>query len=341
MKEPVRLINRSGLASNLLRAGSEERPRTAQIRRAMSVLGTASAVGALTGEAAGGGASAVASGAAGATIAKSGGASVSMLLAAKWAGIGGVSAVLLVGGAELSSRTFSVVPNPATHVVVESRAPIASQRAGLLDRVDRIDTAAPIDVAAEIEAAEKSDDGTKPGSPDVFERIEPSAGNRARAREGNGEGNFRAVPTSRRSEGSGRKAQEPAPEAVPSSPTSFTDETAPGSELGAAASAEHVASSKNEAPRAGTLRLTKEVSLVDGAWSAVKRGDFARARLALSDYERQFPELGLHPEVLFVRMMAEERGGQRAAARTEASRIIALYPHSAQADGARALLSRH
>jgi hypothetical protein len=40
-------------------------------------------------------------------------------------------------------------------------------------------------------------------------------------------------------------------------------------------------------------------------------------------------------------MVAEERAGQSAAARSDASRIVALYPHSAQAERARLLLGRH
>ena len=104
MKDPVRLVNREGLASTLLRAGSEERPSAALVRRAVSTIGVAAAASALTGEAAGSAGGAIMSGAAGAALAKGGAGAVSFILAAKWLGIGALSGLVTVGAAEIGSR---------------------------------------------------------------------------------------------------------------------------------------------------------------------------------------------------------------------------------------------
>jgi outer membrane protein assembly factor BamD (BamD/ComL family) len=97
-------------------------------------------------------------------------------------------------------------------------------------------------------------------------------------------------------------------------------------------------------PRVGgsevTLRLNSQVVLIDGAWAAVKQHDAAVALRALSGYEQTFPSLDLHPEVLFLRVTAEDALGHKLGARAEAARIVALYPQSVQAKRARALLAQ-
>jgi hypothetical protein len=104
---------------------------------------------------------------------------------------------------------------------------------------------------------------------------------------------------------------------------------------------ELAADPKAQIPAGQTLlRLSKEVALVDRAWGAMKRSEFSRALIELANYEEQYPELGLHPEVLFVRMEAEDRLGRVAAAKREAARLLASYSQSAQAGRARALLQR-
>jgi hypothetical protein len=89
-----------------------------------------------------------------------------------------------------------------------------------------------------------------------------------------------------------------------------------------------------------SVRLNNQVMLIDGAWAAVKRNDPAGALHALSGYERTFPALDLHPEVLFLRMTAQANLGQKTGARADAARIVALYPRSVQATRARDLLAR-
>jgi hypothetical protein len=106
--------------------------------------------------------------------------------------------------------------------------------------------------------------------------------------------------------------------------------------------AESTSPASRAAPAAAesSLRLAREVGLVDAAWSDMKEQRYARVVDALANYEAAFPELGLHPEVLFLRMEAEGRLGRTASAKAHALRIVGSYPKSAQALRARALLER-
>ena len=343
MKDPVRLINRSGLASTLLRAGSEERPSSGQVRRAAAALGTAAAVGAVTGEAVSGGASVVASAKAGAALAKAGGGSVSVLLAAKWAGIGSVGAMLFLGATELGSRATLGATTPPAQVASRSNATRSTAPRAFVLEPAHVDKDEPRGGVAQLSAPPTGEMGAP--SPVEGAAISPKRAGERHVREATEQPAAPTLPPSR--EGSTPSAFDDLPAiaplaAAPPSGPARPHNDVPSSEEAVGAALEGAGvPRKSEAPAEGTLRLGKEVLLVDSAWSDVKRSQFARALAALSDYERQFPELGLHPEVLFVRMEAENRSGRAAAAKLEASRILALYPRSAQADRARALLDRH
>jgi hypothetical protein len=318
MSDPVRLIHRSGLASALLRAGSEERPSSARLRRALSTVGAAAAVSSIASEAVGGGAGAIASGALGSAIAKAGAGSV-VVLAAKWMGIGSLGALVAIGATEIGSRVRDPAPPRVAGVV-----PLTNERAAAATAFSPIN-------AREVTETPTGDTAASTAVAQAAPLL-PRPSVQA----------FGAAPTVHSPIGSVVPSTEPAPptrlphraydgalEPVASS-IALTPAPAEGAQLGA----------RSPSPLPAQLRLAKEVSLVDRAWAAMKRRDFSRALAELADYERNFPELGLHPEVLFVRMEAEERLGRVAAAKLEASRILASYPKSAQANRARALLSR-
>jgi hypothetical protein len=85
--------------------------------------------------------------------------------------------------------------------------------------------------------------------------------------------------------------------------------------------------------------LAAEIAFVDGAWQNVQRGNAERALVELAGYEARFPDLRLHPEVLFLRMEAETQLGHTANAVSLARRIVLAYPKSAQATRARSVLA--
>jgi hypothetical protein len=85
--------------------------------------------------------------------------------------------------------------------------------------------------------------------------------------------------------------------------------------------------------------LAAEIAFVDGAWQDVQRGKAERALVELAGYEARFPDLRLHPEVLFLRMEAETQLGHTANAVSLARRIVSVYPKSAQATRARSVLA--
>jgi hypothetical protein len=324
-------MNRSGLASTLLRAGSEERPSSVRVRRAITALGTAAAMGSLTGEAAGTGAG-IASGAAGSALAKAGAGTVSVALAAKWMGIGGVAAVVALGAAEVRApveRPFDRVDSGSRgsssieleHLPVVAQrptepAPLAPVRGPTSPNGDELapsvvgqDTTRPPPHAVEIAAPRAAAPRAPGAASDVPALDHP--------------GPFAAQT---------HAALEPEPVVQP--PAAASRPTEPAVAPMPMSIDDRARTPSDEA----LLRLSHEVSLIDRAWAAMKRNDFARALAELGDYERQFPALGLHPEVLFLRMEAHGRLGQVAAARLEASRILALYPKSAQAGRAQAVI---
>jgi hypothetical protein len=279
-------------------------------------------VSSIASEAVGGGAGAVASGALGSAIAKAGAGSV-VVLAAKWMGIGSLGALLAIGATEIGSRVRDPAPPRVAGVV-----PLSSERA------------AAATVSSPLSARELTETptGDTAASPAVTQAAPLLPRPSVQA--------VGAAPTMPSPIGSVVPSTEPAP------PTRLPHGAYDGALLGPGASSISLTPAPAEGAQLGPrspsplpaqsaqLRLAKEVSLVDRAWAAMKRRDFSRALAELADYERNFPELGLHPEVLFVRMEAEERLGRVDAAKLEASRILASYPKSAQANRARALLSR-
>jgi hypothetical protein len=85
--------------------------------------------------------------------------------------------------------------------------------------------------------------------------------------------------------------------------------------------------------------LAPEIAFVDRAWQALQRRDHDRALSELATYELRFPDLRLHPEVLFLRMEAERQLGHTENAVALARQIVSVYPRSAQAARARSILS--
>ena len=95
----------------------------------------------------------------------------------------------------------------------------------------------------------------------------------------------------------------------------------------------HIAASDESSPA-----FAPEIAFVDRAWQAVQRGNYDDALAGLVGYELRFPDLRLHPEVLFLRMEAERRLGHDARAASFARQIVSIYPKSAQAARARSIL---
>jgi hypothetical protein len=99
-------------------------------------------------------------------------------------------------------------------------------------------------------------------------------------------------------------------------------------------------SSIGQAPSADTAQaFGAEVAFVDRQWRSLQSGNDAGALAVLRTYEAQFPDLRLHPEVLFLRMQAENQLGNTESAAAHARQIISTYPNSAQAARARAILT--
>ena len=338
MSEPDRLIHRSGLASALLRAGSEERPSSARLRRALSTLGAAAAASSLTAEAAGGGAGAIASGALGSALTKAGAGSVSVVLAAKWLGIGSLGALVAVGATEIGWRAREpvearIAPHTSEPSALPSRISPSSATLAIAETPPEVFPTAP---APAVEIPPRPSDGPFGSPPTTFGDPAVQATPRLLSRTGVDPAPANARPRPGEGLPSGGVAIGERALSVPMASPS----EAPSLETAPAPAENAPAPPRNTSSEQVQLRLAKEVSLVDRAWAAMKRRDFSRALAELVDYEEQFPELGLHPEVLFVRMEAEERLGRVTAAKLQASRILASYPKSAQAGRARALLSR-
>jgi len=91
-------------------------------------------------------------------------------------------------------------------------------------------------------------------------------------------------------------------------------------------------------PSPESRRMLAEVAAVDRARTLLGRGDARGALAALDAYGVQFPERRFEPEALYLRMEAETRLGDVAAARAAATRLIAGYPMAPQAARAKVLL---
>lgn len=88
------------------------------------------------------------------------------------------------------------------------------------------------------------------------------------------------------------------------------------------------------------LPLAREVAFVDRGRALLEGGNAAGAAQALRDYEREFPQPKLLPEVWVLRMRAAERAGDSAGARILAARLVEVFPKSPHSARARALLER-
>jgi hypothetical protein len=85
--------------------------------------------------------------------------------------------------------------------------------------------------------------------------------------------------------------------------------------------------------------LAAEVSFVDRARADLAAGKTAQALSALGDYERQFPDARLLPEVLFLQLETYERLGRTGEARRAAQRLVSGFPRSPHTARARELLN--
>lgn len=86
--------------------------------------------------------------------------------------------------------------------------------------------------------------------------------------------------------------------------------------------------------------LAAEVAFIDRARARLAAGQAEQGLAQLRDYEREFPEARLLPEVLFLRMETCDRLGRADEARTAARRLLDGFPKSPHAARARRLLSR-
>jgi hypothetical protein len=86
--------------------------------------------------------------------------------------------------------------------------------------------------------------------------------------------------------------------------------------------------------------LAAEVAFIDRARARLAAGQAEQGLTQLRDYEREFPEARLLPEVLFLRMETCDRLGRAEEARAAASRLLDGFPKSPHAARARRLLSR-
>ncbi|HEY3493690.1 MAG TPA: tetratricopeptide repeat protein [Polyangiaceae bacterium] len=125
----------------------------------------------------------------------------------------------------------------------------------------------------------------------------------------------------------------------PSETLAGTEDTAPSvsiDELPVAASSHaRPSSSTRDVSR---LRLGEEAALIDEARSAIANGNASAALRTLETYRRRYPRPLLAPEALYLEMRAQELGGNHAAARKLAARLLAAYPNGVHAARARALL---
>ena len=85
--------------------------------------------------------------------------------------------------------------------------------------------------------------------------------------------------------------------------------------------------------------LAAEVTFVDRARTLFQRGDTRGTLAALRDYEREFPERRLLPEVLLLRMEASNAAGDATGAQAFARAIVREYGKSPHVARARAVLS--
>jgi hypothetical protein len=326
MRDPERLLQRppSDFTAKLLRAGAEEKPSSAALRRTLKVAAVGTAIGAslqatsasaaalgakssLAGMGGGAVASGVAGGAAGAGVAAAasaaaagnGVAALTVVAIAKWVGVGAV------GGVMAATAAHRLAPGSLS-AVGGARATASAWSASAPPR-----PAAP---AALPRAARVRDPGVSASFADATATDEPASGPSTAA--------F-AVEAPR-----GLEASKPA---LPSRGAAL---------LAQPATPTRPAASQSGARSASAPVLAAEVAMVDRGRAALQRGDGAGALQALAGYEAAFPKQQLSPEVLFLRMEALARMGNLSQARALAQRIVARGATGPQAMRARELLGQ-
>jgi outer membrane protein assembly factor BamD (BamD/ComL family) len=85
--------------------------------------------------------------------------------------------------------------------------------------------------------------------------------------------------------------------------------------------------------------MQSELALLDGARSAVRAGQSARALTVLDDFAARFPRAALAPEAALLRVEALARAGDRAGAERAARTLLAADPTSPYAERVRTLLA--
>jgi hypothetical protein len=337
MRDPERLLQRppSDFTAKLLRAGAEEKPSSAALRRTLKVAAVGTAIGAslqassasaavlgakssLVGMGGGAVASGVAGGAAagagvavGAATSAAAGSGVAALTAvaiAKWVGVGAI------GGAMAATAAHRFAPGSLSAVSV-TRATSSAW------------------VAAAPPRPQQPASRRAPGATGVSARFAESAPLTEPAREqpaSPATAAFAAEVASAPEVTSPAAAARPA-QAVPAVPA-MPQGQAEGQAQARAAS--------QSAALPATPVLAAEVAMVDRGRAALQRGDGAGALHALAGYEAAFPKQQLSPEVLFLRMEALVRIGNLSQARALAQRIVARGATGPQAVRARELLGR-
>ncbi len=327
MRDPERFLQRppSDFTAKLLRAGAEEKPSSAALRRTLKVaaVGTAlgaslqatsasaAALGAKSSLAAMGGGG-VASGAAGAGVAAAtsvaagnGVAALTVVAIAKWVGVGAVGGVMAATAAHrLAPGSLSAVGARATASAWSASAPPRPAAPAALPRASRV-----------------RDPGVSASFADAAASDEPASAQTS-------------APSTAAFAVEAPHGLEASKPALPARATPLPAQTA------SAAAASRASASQSATRSAPAPVLAAEVALVDRGRAALQRGDGAGALEALAGYEAAFPKQQLSPEVLFLRMEALARIGNLSQARALAQRIVARGATGPQAVRARELLGQ-
>jgi hypothetical protein len=328
MRDPERLLQRppSDFTAKLLRAGAEEKPSSAALRRTLKVAAVGTAIGAslqassasaavlgakssLVGIGGGAVASGVAGGAAAgagvaagaAAAAGNGVAALTAVAIAKWVGVGAIGGVMAATAAHrFAPGSLSAVSvTPSTSSAWVAGAPPRPQQPA--------SRRAPGPAGVSTRFAESEPVGEEPASPATAAFAVEVA--------------------------SAPEVANPAAAVRPAQPVPV----APAVPQAQAASR---AAASQSAAQPATPVLAAEVAMVDRGRAALQRGDGAGALHALAGYEAAFPKQQLSPEVLFLRMEALVRVGNLSQARALAQRIVARGTAGPQAVRARELLGR-
>jgi hypothetical protein len=329
MRDPERLLQRppSDFTAKLLRAGAEEKPSSAALRRTLKVAAVGTAIGAslqassasaavlgakssLVGMGGGAVASGVAGGAAAgagvavgaaASAAGNGVAALTAVAIAKWVGVGAI------GGVMAATAAHRFAPGSLSAVSV-TRSTSSAWVAGAPPRPQQpASRRAPGPIGVSTRFAESEPVGEQPASPATAAFAVEVA--------------------------SAPEVTNPVAAARPAQPVPV----APAVPQAQAASR---AAASPSAAQPATPVLAAEVAMVDRGRAALQRGDGAGALHALAGYESAFPKQQLSPEVLFLRMEALVRVGNLSQARALAQRIVARGAAGPQAVRARELLGR-